>query len=57
MATPKYTIHDFNSTIIERLQEALVEKIRDVPADDLEKVREYIREIKALEEDKPKADA
>jgi hypothetical protein len=39
-------------TIIERLQEALVEKIRDVPADDLEKVREYIKEIKALEADK-----
>ncbi len=35
--------------ILERLQEALVEKIRDIPADDLDKVREYIREIKALE--------
>ena len=41
------------STIIDRLQEALVEKIRDVPADDLAMIREYIREIKALEADKP----
>ncbi|MBE0611045.1 MAG: hypothetical protein IH609_16810 [Dehalococcoidia bacterium] len=41
------------TSIIERLQEALVEKIRDVPADDLEKVREYIKEIKALEAEKP----
>lgn len=43
------------TSIIERLQEALVEKIRDVPADDLEKVREYIKEIKALEEEKPRS--
>lgn len=42
-------------TIIERLQEALVEKIRDVPADDLDKVREYIKEIKALEAEKPQS--
>jgi len=40
--------------IFERLQEALVEKLRDVPADDLEKVREYIKEIRELEELKPK---
>lgn len=45
------------ASIIERLQEALVEKIRDVPADDLEKVREYIKEIRTLEAEKAKENA
>ena len=35
--------------VIERVQNVLIEKIRDIPADDLEKVREYIREISSLE--------
>lgn len=37
-------------TVIERLQTALLSKIKDIPADDLEKIREYIREINELEE-------
>ena len=35
---------------IRRLRQALVEKIREVPADDLEKIRDYIKEIKELGE-------
>ena len=35
---------------IRRLRQALVEKIREVPADDLDKIREYIKEIKELGE-------
>ena len=35
--------------VIERVQNVLIEKIRDIPADDLEKVREYICEISSLE--------
>ena len=38
-----------DGTIIERLQAALLAKIKDIPSDDLEKVREYIREIESLE--------
>lgn len=36
--------------VIERLQAALLKKIDDIPADDLEKIREYINEIDQLEE-------
>ena len=35
--------------VTERVQNVLIEKIRDIPADDLDKVREYIREISSLE--------
>lgn len=34
---------------MERLQEALIEKVKEIPADDLDKIREYIKEIKDLE--------
>ena len=36
--------------VIERLQATLLKKIGDIPADDLEKIREYIKEINQLEE-------
>ncbi len=36
--------------VIERLQSELLQKINELPAEDLEKIREYIREINALEE-------
>ena len=38
------------STVTEKLQEALVEKIREIPAEDIDKVREYIAEIRRLRE-------
>ena len=36
--------------VFRKLQEALVEKIREVPASDLDTIREYIKEIKELKE-------
>lgn len=38
------------TSVTERLQEALVEKIKEIPAEDIEKIREYIREIERLDE-------
>jgi hypothetical protein len=43
--------------VIKRLRLVLVEKIREIPADDLEKVREYIKEIKELEAQEKQAEA
>ena len=36
------------SDLIKRLRQILVEKIREVPATDLETIREYIKQIKEL---------
>ncbi len=42
--------------ILERLQRAPLDKIGDIPADDLDRVREYILEIKRLQPDSPVAE-
>lgn len=34
---------------LEQLQQALIEKVKEIPADDLDKIREYIKEIKELD--------
>ena len=38
------------------MQRALLDKIGDIPADDLDRVREYIHEIKRLQSDSPVAE-
>ena len=42
--------------VIERLQSELLQKINELPAEDLEKIREYIHEIKRLQPDSPAAE-
>ena len=43
-------------SILERVQRALLDKIADISADDLDRVREYIHEIKRLQSDSPVAE-
>ncbi len=42
--------------ILERVQRALLDKIGEIPADELDRVREYIHEIKRLQPDSPAAE-
>ena len=43
-------------SIFRRVQETLVEKMKELPADDLDKLREYIKEIKEIQELEVKKD-
>ncbi|MGA2285266.1 MAG: hypothetical protein ABSG55_03220 [Dehalococcoidia bacterium] len=50
--TPPKSKVDTQTDINDLLRRVLVEKIREVPATDLEMIREYIKEIKELDESK-----